>query len=231
MIRKKTQSWAKKRVLLVDDHPMMRQGLAQLINNEPDLLACYEAGTAAEALALVNKRGPDLVLVDISLPDRSGIDLVRDLHALRPELPVLIVSMHDEAIFAERALRAGALGYIMKQEGGKRMMEAIRRVLSGQISVSEHLTTSILASFADRRPECGCSPIERLTDREFEVFHLLGQGRTTREIADQLHLSPKTVEVHRLHIKRKLQLASAAGLIRHAVCWVEAHQPQADGRS
>jgi DNA-binding NarL/FixJ family response regulator len=160
-------------------------------------------------------------LLDISLPDRSGLELIKDLRALHAELPVLVVSMHDELVFAERVLRAGARGYIMKQEGGKRMMQAIRRVLSGQIYVSERMSVKILEIFSGQRPEGSRSPLDRLSDREFEVFQLLGQGRSTREIADWLHLSTNTVEVHRLHIKQKLQLRSTAELIRYAVCWIE----------
>lgn len=221
MTTKKQADRARQRVLIVDDHPMMRQGLAQLINHEPDLRACCEAETAAQALQIAAERKPDLVLLDISLPDRSGLELIKDLRALHAELPVLVVSMHDELIFTERVLRAGARGYIMKQEGGKRMMQAIRRVLSGQIYVSERMSVKILEIFSGQRPEGSRSPLDRLSDREFEVFQLIGQGRSTREIADWLHLSTKTVEVHRLHIKQKLQLRSTAELIRHAVCWIE----------
>lgn len=221
MTTKKQADRVRQRVLIVDDHPMMRQGLAQLINHEPDLRACCEAETAAQALQIAADRKPDLVLLDISLPDRSGLELIKDLRALHAELPVLVVSMHDELVFAERVLRAGARGYIMKQEGGKRMMQAIRRVLSGQIYVSERMAVKILEIFSGQRPEGSRSPLDRLSDREFEVFQLVGQGRSTREIADWLHLSTKTVEVHRLHIKQKLQLRSMAELIRHAVCWIE----------
>ena len=221
MTTKKQADRVRQRVLIVDDHPMMRQGLAQLINHEPDLRACCEAETAAQALQIAAERKPDLVLLDISLPDRSGLELIKDLRALHAELPVLVVSMHDELVFAERVLRAGARGYIMKQEGGKRMMQAIRRVLSGQIYVSERMSVKILEIFSGQRPEGNRSPLDRLSDREFVVFQLIGQGKSTREIADWLHLSTKTVEVHRLHIKQKLQLRSTAELIRHAVCWIE----------
>jgi DNA-binding NarL/FixJ family response regulator len=221
MTTKKQADRVRQRVLIVDDHPMMRQGLAQLVNHEADLRACCEAETAAQALQIAAERKPDLVLLDISLPDRSGLELIKDLRALHAELPVLVVSMHDELVFAERVLRAGARGYIMKQEGGKRMMQAIRRVLSGQIYVSERMSVKILEIFSGQRPEGSRSPLDRLSDREFEVFQLIGQGRSTREIADWLHLSTKTVEVHRLHIKQKLQSRSTAELIRHAVCWIE----------
>lgn len=216
----------KTRILIVDDHPLMRQGLAQLINHEPDLTVSAEANNAAEAMALVSQGKLDLALLDISLPDRSGLELIKDVHTLAPDLPLLVVSMHDEAIYAERVLRAGARGYIMKQEGGKRLMLAIRQVLSGQIYVSQNMSAKILEIFSGHRTEAARTLPELLSDREFEVFHLIGQGVPTREIADRLHLSIKTVEVHRAHIKQKLKLKSATELVRHAIRWVEASQPK-----
>jgi DNA-binding NarL/FixJ family response regulator len=221
MTTPKRQKKTSRTVFIVDDHPLMRQGLAQLINNEPDLVACGEAEGAQAALDYIRNHKPDLVLVDISLPDKHGLELIKDLQALHPGLPVLVVSMHDESLYAERVLRAGGRGYIMKQEGGKKMMEAIRTVLSGQIYVSEKMSAKILEIFSGRRSESNRSPIEKLTDREFEVFQMIGQGRGTRQIAEALHLSVKTVEVHRLHIKRKLELADAPSLVRYAVRWVE----------
>lgn len=211
----------KKRLLIVDDHPMMRQGLAQLISNEPDLVACCQAESAAQALALIEREHPDLVLVDITLPGKSGLELIKDIQALHPELAVLVISMHDESLYAERVLRAGGRGYIMKQEGGKKLMQAIRQVLSGGIYVSDAMSAKILEIFSGKRGETGGSSIEHLTDREFEVFQLIGQGQSTREIAERLHLSTKTVEVHRLNIKQKLKLKTAPELIRYAVRWVE----------
>jgi DNA-binding NarL/FixJ family response regulator len=213
---------AKKRILIVDDHPMMRQGLAQLISSEPDLEVCCEADTAGQALDRVTANPPDLVLADISLPDKNGLELIKDIHVLRPETLILVVSMHDEALYAERVLRAGARGYIMKQEGGKKLMDAIRQVLSGQVYVSAKMSARILEIFSGRRTEAGGSPVERLTDREFEVFQLVGEGRGTREIAEHLHLSVKTVEVHRANIKEKLNLKTATDLVHYAVRWVEA---------
>jgi DNA-binding NarL/FixJ family response regulator len=212
---------AKRMVLIVDDHPMMRQGLAQLINNEPDLEACGEAESAQQAIEMVGASRPDLVLVDISLPDKHGLELIKDVQALHPGLPVLVVSMHDESLYAERVLRAGGRGYIMKQEGGRKMMQAIRTVLSGQIYVSDKMSARILEIFSGRRSDATRTPIEKLTDREFEVFQLIGQGKGTRQIAEALHLSVKTVEVHRLHIKEKLELDDAPSLVRYAVRWVE----------
>jgi DNA-binding NarL/FixJ family response regulator len=218
---KKKREPDRKRILVVDDHPMMRQGLAQLINNEPDLAVCWEADNAAQALGLVSAHQPDLVLADISLPGKNGLELIKDIRALSPGAPILVVSMHDESLYAERALRAGARGYIMKQEGGKKLMTAIRQVLNGQIYVSEKMSARILETFSGRRAEFA-SPMEKLSDREFEVFQLIGQGKGTRDIAEQLHLSVKTVEVHRANIKEKLKLKSATDLVREAVRWAEA---------
>src|SRR5262245_46141256 len=198
----------------------MRQGLAQLINNEPDLVTCCEAETAQQAMDDIAKCKPDLVLADISLPDKSGLELIKDIQALVPALPVLVVSMHDETLYAERVLRAGGRGYIMKQEGGKKLMEAIRQVLGGRIYVSEQTSAKILEIFSGRRVETAGS-VALLTDRELEVFQLIGSGKGTREIAAQLHLSVKTVEVHRMNIKAKLKLESATELIRFAVRWME----------
>src|SRR5437762_14056906 len=153
---------------------MMRQGLAQLVNNEPDLAVCGEADNAHQALAAIDKDPPDLVLADITLPDKSGIELIKDIQAIHSGLAVLVISMHDESLYAERVLRAGGRGYIMKQEGGKKLMEAIRQVLSGQIYVSEKMSTKMLETFSGRRSEKVASPVENLTDREFEVFGLIG---------------------------------------------------------
>ena len=217
-----TRKPARKRVLVVDDHPMMRQGLAQLINSEADLIVCCEANNAAQALDLVSGNKPDLVLADISLPDKNGLELIKDLRAINPEILILVVSMHDESLYAERVLRAGARGYVMKQEGGKKLLQAIRMVLTGQIYVSEKMSAKILEIFSGRRSKIGGSPVERLSDREFEVFQLIGEGKGTRDIAGHLHLSVKTVEVHRANIKEKLSLRSATDLVHYAVRWIEA---------
>jgi DNA-binding NarL/FixJ family response regulator len=211
----------KRRILILDDHPMMREGLAQLIKNEPDLTVCGEAGSGHEAIAMVAKARPDLLLADISLPDKDGIEVVKDLQALHPALPVLVISMHDESLYTERVLRAGGRGYIMKQEGGKKLMIAIRQVLSGQIYVSDKMSARILESFSGRGERAGQIPIESLTDREFEVLKFLGQAKGTREISEQLHLSIKTVDAHRANIKRKLNLKTSPELVRYAVRWVE----------
>jgi len=217
----KSKSAAKK-VLIVDDHPMMRQGLAQLIDNEEDLKVVAEADTGGQGLDIVVDGKLDLAVLDISLPDRNGLELIKDIRSVKPDLPVLVVSMHDEALYAERVLRAGARGYIMKQEGGKKLLQAIRQVLTGQIYVSEKMSARILETFSGRKPEQSASPVAKLSDREFEVFQLIGQGKGTKEIAQHLNLSVKTVEVHRAKIKEKLTLLTATDLVRYAVRWAEA---------
>ena len=211
----------KTKLLIVDDHPMMRQGLIQLINNEKDLMVCGEAETAEEAVAALDKCKPDLALIDITLGGRSGLELIKDIQAIDPNLPLLVLSMHDESLYAERVLRAGSRGYIMKQAGGKQIMLAIRQVLSGEMYVSPKMSARILESFSGQRSETSGSPMHKLTDREFEIFQLIGQGRGTRQIAEQLRLSVKTVEVHRQHIKEKLSISDAPSLVRYAVRWLE----------
>ena len=217
----KKPATCKRNVLIVDDHPMMREGLAQLIDHEPDLAVCGQAETANQALELIEKLAPDLVLADISLPDKNGLELIKDIQAMFPGLSVLVISMHDETLYAERVLRAGGRGYIMKQEGGKKLMEAIRHVFSGQIYVSEKMSAKILEMFSGRRSQSNQTPVEKLTDREFEIFQMIGAGLSTRDIAQRLHLSAKTIEVHRANIKQKLVLKTSTELIRFAVRWVE----------
>jgi DNA-binding NarL/FixJ family response regulator len=211
----------KKRVLLVDDHPMMRQGLAQVINQQDDLMVCCEAGDANEAMQRITSSKPDLAVVDISLEGKSGLELIKDIQVLHPEVPVLVMSMHDESLYAERVLRAGARGYVMKKAGGEAVLQAIRQVLSGRVYVSEKMSERILEIYSGARTAKHQSPIELLTDREFEVFKLIGEGCITREIAERLHISPKTVDVYRQNLKQKLKLPSATSLIQHAVRWVE----------
>ncbi len=216
----------RRRVLLVDDHPFMRAGLAQLIDRQPDLRVAGEAGSPSEALQHLSKLVPDLVLTDLTMPGRGGLEFIRDLRAAQPALAILVVSMHDEAVFAERALRAGARGYIMKEAGGEKLLAAIRRVLAGEVYLSSGMSARVLENVAARRPRGSSSPIEKLTDREFEIFQMIGRGKSTRDIADELHLSSKTVDVHRSHLKEKLDLRDSTALIRHAVRWVET---QAEG--
>lgn len=212
---------ARKRIFLVDDHPFMRAGLAGLIERQPDLMVCGEAGSPAEAFRAFAQIQPDLVLTDLTMPGRSGLEFIKDLRAQAPGLAILVVSMHDETVHAERALRAGARGYIMKEAGGENLLAAIRQVLRGEVYVSARMSARILEGLAGAKPRGSSSPIEKLTDREFEIFQLIGQGKSTRDIAAQLHLSPKTVDVHRMHLKEKLGLTDVTGLIRHAVRWVE----------
>ena len=211
----------RKRILLVDDHPLMREGVAQWIQRAPELEVCGQAESAAEALSLVTKLKPDLVLTDISLTGRNGLELIKDLRALEPELPALVLSMHEESLYAGRALRAGARGYVMKRAGGDRVVEAIRQVLEGRIALSPEMATHLLEEYSGRRSRSGRITLPNLTDREFEVFQLLGEAKSNREIADQLHLSPKTVETHRMNLMRKLKLKSAAELLRFALQYVE----------
>ena len=223
--RKKSNPTTRHRILVVDDHAVLREGLVAQINRESDLVVCAEAKNAAEAIAAVEQHQPDLVLADLTLPGRHGLELIRDLRALRPQLPVLVLSMHDASLFAERVLRAGGRGYISKQQSGQRLIAAIRQVLKGQIYLSEEISTRLLDTFAgsSQRPKT-LSPVEQLTDRELEVFTLIGQAKETKEISQRLNMSAKTVEAHRASIKRKLKLKTGPELTRHAVLWVEAIQ-------
>jgi DNA-binding NarL/FixJ family response regulator len=214
---------SRKHILIVDDHPMMRTGLAQLIDNEPGLKVTAEADNACQAIDAVNKQKFDLALLDISLPDKNGLELIKDLRALKPELPILVVSMHDESFYAERVLRAGGRGYIMKQEGGKKFLAAIQQVLAGQIYVSEKMSERILEAYTGLETKTSGSPVRKLSDREFEVFQFISQGLSTRAIAEHLHLSMKTVEVHRANIKEKLELKTATDLVRYAVRWLDSN--------
>jgi DNA-binding NarL/FixJ family response regulator len=218
---KKTAAPTRKNILIVDDHPMMRDGLAALITAQPDLAVCAQAADAREAMQAIESLRPDLVLMDISLPGKSGLEAIKDIQSLAPGLATLVLSMHDESLYAERVLRAGARGYVMKQEGGKRIMDGIRAVLEGKVFVSEKMSARIMNAFTGRRAAEATSSVESLSDREFEVFQLIGRGRSTKEIADQLHLSVKTVEVHRVNIKAKLQLTTSPELVHYAVRWVE----------
>jgi DNA-binding NarL/FixJ family response regulator len=212
----------RRRILLVDDHPLMREGVAQWIERTPDLEVCGQAESASEALSLAAKLRPDLVLTDISLPGRNGLELIKDLYALRPDLPVLVLSMHDESLYAGRALRAGARGYLMKRAGGDRVIEGIREVLHGRIALSPPMATQLLEEFSGHQPRPRRAGLPNLTDREFEVLQWVGQAKSNREIAEQLHLSPKTVESHRINLMRKLKVKNPAELVRFAVQYLEA---------
>jgi DNA-binding NarL/FixJ family response regulator len=205
---------------LVDDHPIVRQGLTQLINEEPDLAVCGEADDLEGGLLALETLQPDVVLVDISLGGANGIDLIKRIRAGGSPAPVLVVSMHDESIYAERALRAGARGYIMKDQATSRVLTAIRRLLEGEIYLSERMVSRILHKLVDGPSGLGASPLDRLSDRELEVFQLIGPGRSTRQIAERLQVSVKTIETYRAHIKEKLRLTSAAEVFQRASQWV-----------
>jgi DNA-binding NarL/FixJ family response regulator len=209
----------KTRVLIVDDHPMTRAGLVHVINHQPDLTVCGEAESAARALDILDSSRPDLLLIDITLPGKSGLELIKDVKAMRPELLMLVISMHDESLYADRVLRAGARGYITKHEGGEKLMEAIRHVLRGKIYVSESMSAHILEIFSGGQTGLDRSSIEKLSDREFEVFEALGEGLSSQRIAKKLHLSAKTVDAHRANIKTKLHIKTTAELIAYAARW------------
>jgi DNA-binding NarL/FixJ family response regulator len=211
----------KRRLLLVEDHPVTREGLAQLLNVQSDLQVCGQAGTAPEAMTAVEILHPDLVLVDISLGGTSGIELIKDLAGRDARLPILVLSTHDELLYAERCLRAGARGYVMKHERTERVMAAIRTVLRGGVYLSEQLRDRLLNKVVRGPAGPQVSEVEQLSDRELEVFQLIGEGRTTAKIAASLRVSVSTVETHRAHIKEKLKLESGTELIRRAVEWVQ----------
>ncbi|MGV3773421.1 MAG: response regulator [Verrucomicrobiales bacterium] len=219
-MKSKAAKPAVKKVLVIDDHPMMREGLRQLIEKEPDFAVCGEAEDAAAALELADLHQPDVAVVDITLRNSNGLELIKDLKLRSPHTAVLALSMHDENLYAERVLRAGGRGYIMKQEGGKKIMEGLRQVASGKTCVSEAIASKILDHFSGNT-HSGQSAVEQLTDREFEVFQLIAQGLSTKEMAAKLNVSVKTIEVHRVNIKEKLHLATAPDLIRFAVRWQE----------
>ena len=209
----------KNKVFVVDDHPIVRQGLTLLINRESDLIVCGEAEDARSAMQAVAIAQPDILVVDISLNGPDGLDLLKNIRARYPDLPVLILSMHDESIYAERALRAGAQGYIMKQEATEQVLVALRRILSSEIYVSERIANRMLQRYIGSPSSDRPSSIADLTDRELEVFRLIGEGHSTRQIAEELHISVKTVESYQAHIKEKLSLRSARELVQHAIQW------------
>lgn len=208
------------RILIVDDHPIFRKGIAMLLEHEEDIIICGEAETAAQAMGLVEHHEFELVIADISLKDTNGIELVKSLKAFKPELPVLIFSMHDESLYAERALRAGARGYLMKQAPADQVVAAIRKVLHGELYLSSAANLQMLTTFVSGRGTSSKNSVDMLSDRELEIFEQLGKGRGTSMIAHDLHLSVKTVEAHRSHIKTKLGLSTAPELVRAAVEWV-----------
>jgi len=207
---------SKQKVFLIDDHPIVRQGLALFIDREPDLMVCGEADGANSALQAIRESVPDFVVLDISLDGPDGLELLKTLRATYPNLPVLILSMHDESAYAERALRAGANGYIMKQEATEKVLTAIRQILRGDVYLSERLTKRMLQQFVHGAVSPR-DPLANLSDRELEVYRLIGAGHGTRQIADELHVSTKTVETYQAHIKEKLSLRNARELVQHAI--------------
>src|ERR1700720_4473717 len=217
--KSQSQAVTKRRILVVDDHPIVRQGLALLINREPDLLVCGEAEEAMGAVHVLNSAHPDVLIVDISLNGPDGLDLLKNIRTTHPTLPVLILSMHDESLYAERALRAGANGYIMKQEATEKVLIAVRRILSGEIYVSDRIANKMLKHYITGSGTLRDSSIADLSDRELEVFRLIGDGHGTRQIAEELHPTKKTVESYQAHIKEKLSLRSARELMQHAIQW------------
>jgi DNA-binding NarL/FixJ family response regulator len=210
-------SVAKKTVFIVDDHPLLRQGLALLINRETDLMVCGEAEEAHTAMQEIAAKNPDILIADISLNGPDGLDLLKNLRMLYPNLPVLILSMHDESVYAERSLRARANGYIMKAEASEKVLVAVRRILGGDIYLSDRMANKLLHQYVSGGPADVNSRLSTLSDRELEVFRLIGEGRSTREIAEKLHLSVKTVETYQAHLKEKLALHSGRELVQHAI--------------
>ncbi len=227
MVSKKQQAKGENRktkIVVVDDHPIVRQGLTELVNREDDLIVCGQAEDAHQAMQAIKTLKPDIIIVDISLKETSGMELIKDIKARYPSLSVLALSMHDESMYAERVLRAGAEGYIMKAEATENIVMAIRKVLSGQIYLSDRMVPKMVRKLVGAGANVGLSAIERLSDRELEVFRSIGQGHTTRQIAENLHLSIKTIETYRAHIKEKLHLVNAAKLLQYAIRWVNSQE-------
>jgi len=213
----------KSKVLLVDDHPLVRQWLGQLIEEQPDLAICGEADDLSKTLPRIETTRPDIVILDISLPEGSAMDLIKTIKAAHPLLPILVLSMHDENVYAERVIRAGARGFVMKRETADRVIEAIYRVLRGKLAVSDTIAARFDEKFGAGRPPPAGPLVERLSDRELEIFERLGAGDDTRSIANSLDISIKTVQAHFANIKAKLELENATELLREAIRWNESH--------
>ena len=216
----KANAAAKKKVLIVDDHPLLRDGLAKVIDQQPDLVVCGEAADARAGMAAIAKCRPDVAIVDLAMDEGSGLDLIKDLHVRHPKLPVLVLSMHHENLYAERAVRAGARGYVMKREPVAKVLDALRKVLAGRVALSEEIVSRLLGPSGRSDPSALRSPAELLSDRELEVFRFLGHGLGTRQIAAKLRLANSTVETYRAGIKRKLGLAAATELVARAAQFV-----------
>ncbi len=213
------------KILIVDDHPILRRGLSFLIDQENNFSVCAEADDAQKAMKAIKALTPDMIIVDISLPGLDGIELIKKIKHNYGNIPILVLSMHDEAVFAERALRAGARGYLMKQEAVDNIIIAMKHILAGEIFVSKKTANLMLEKFVERDTRKNSSPIEILSDREFTVFQLIGQGFVTRQIASELNLSVKTVESYRSHIKEKLKINNGNKLLKYAVQWVQMYKP------
>jgi DNA-binding NarL/FixJ family response regulator len=211
-----------KRIVIVDDHPLFRKGLEQLIHSEDGFAVCGEANNAREAMDVIRKLNPDLAIVDLSLPGANGIELIKNIRAEFSKLPILVLSMHDESVYALRALRAGAEGYVMKHEAMTNVIQAIREVFNGRPYLSPAMAAQVITKFAHRQVEGEADAVERLSDRELEILELIGKGNDVRQIAKVLHLSPKTVETHRSHIKDKLDLKNSREVARFALQWLSA---------
>ena len=222
---------AVRRVLIVDDHPIVRQGLRRIMENEEDVRVCGEAETSRDARNAIKELNPDVMIADISLKQSDGVELVRDVRAHYPQLPILVLSMHDEAIYAERILSAGANGYIMKQAASEQFLVALRRVLEGGIYVSEAVGNSMIQKFAAGGSYVSANPIDRLSNRELQILHMIGKGMSTRETAVSLNLSIKTVESHRQRIKRKLNLNTGTQLVQYAVNWFTGRESSNDNQA
>src|SRR6266513_371965 len=211
-----------KRIVIIDDHPLFRKGLEQLIHSDGAFMVCGEAGDAAEAMEIIRKLHPDLAIVDLSLPGANGIELIKNIRAEFPKVPILVLSMHDESLYALRALRAGAEGYVMKHEAMANVIQAIHEVFNGRPYLSPAMAAQVITKFAHRDAEGETDVVERLSDRELEILELIGKGHEVRQIAKLLHLSPKTVETHRAHIKDKLDLKNSREVARFALQWLNA---------
>jgi DNA-binding NarL/FixJ family response regulator len=214
----------KLKILLVDDHPLVLEGVANLVRQQPDLEVCGLAASEPQALQLIGVTLPDVAVVDLSLEHGSGLELIKSIKAMHRTVAILALSMHDESLYAERALRAGARGYLMKREAAQKVIQGIRAVLAGQLFVSEKIAAQMAEKFVEGRTAASTSPVEQLSDRELEVFQLLGRGLSTRQIADHLHVGFKTVQAYCARIKEKLKLANATELRRAALHWID-HQP------
>jgi len=209
------------RIYIVDDHPLVRQGLSQIVASESDMEICGEAEDSPAAIRGVGEANPDAIIVDISLKGANGLELIKNLKAIHEDIPILVFSMHDETIFAQRALRAGAKGYVMKKESPSKIVDAIRKIIQGEIYVSPSVADQVLHQIVNGPGNVSTSPVDRLTDRELEVVQLIGRGLSSREVAESLHLSVKTIESHRAHVKEKLSLRNATELVQFSVQWVD----------